>query len=133
MDLLETIRFYYTNENLISLDFHCIQSSYQFYQSKYERKVVCKLLCDVFRFLQLLCENNNRKMKDYVFSQYDEQDKIKYLSVNFVHIAIELIYEVVDVIESNVVVLNAAYQKELVKEVKDYLLPIPCSIMDFLI
>ncbi len=49
---------------------------------------MCKLLCDVFRFLQLLCENNNRRMKDYVFSQCDEQDKIKYLSVNFVHIAI---------------------------------------------
>jgi hypothetical protein len=72
-------------------------------------------------------------MKDYVFSQYDEQDKIKYLSVNFVHIAIELMYEVADVIESNVAVLNTTYQKELVKEVKDYLLPIPCSILDFLI
>ena len=81
----------------------------------------------------MLCENNNRRMKDYVFSQYDEQDKIKYLSVNFVHIAIELMYEVVDVIENNVAVLNAAYQKELVKEVKEYLLPIPCSVMDFLI
>jgi hypothetical protein len=54
-DLIETIRFYYTNENLIPLGFHCSQSSYQFYQSKYERKLVCKLLCDVFRFLQLLC------------------------------------------------------------------------------
>jgi hypothetical protein len=54
-------------------------------------------------------------MKDYVFSQYDEQDKIKYLSVNFVHIAIELMYEVADVIEGNVAVLNTTYQKELVK------------------
>lgn len=31
-------------------------------------------------------------MKDYVFSQSDEQDKVKYLSVNFVHIAIEMMY-----------------------------------------
>lgn len=38
-----------------------------------------------------------------------------------------------EVIESNVVVLGAAYQKELLKEVKEYLLPIPNSILDFLI
>ena len=57
-------------------------------------------------------------MKNYIFSQSDEQDKIKYLSVNFVHIAIELLYEIVDVIEKNVEALNKAYQKELVKEVK---------------
>lgn len=97
------------------MGYHSNQSSYQFYQSKYERKVVSKLLCDVFRFLQLLCENNNRKMKNYIFSQFDEHDKIKYLSVNFVHIAIEMLYEIVDIIESNVAVLNTTYQKELLK------------------
>jgi len=57
-------------------------------------------------------------MKNYIFSQYDEHDKIKYLSVNFVHIAIEMLYDIVDIIENNVAVLNTTYQKELLKEVK---------------
>lgn len=34
-------------------------------------------------------------MKNYIFSQYDEQDKIKYLSVNFVHIAIEMLDQII--------------------------------------
>lgn len=44
-----------------------------------------------------------------------------------------MLYDIVDIIENNVSVLNTTYQKELLKEVKEYLLPIPNSVLDFLI
>lgn len=42
------------------------------------------MLRKVFRFLQLLCENDNQEMKKYVFSQTNEQGVVKYMSVNFI-------------------------------------------------
>jgi hypothetical protein len=41
-----------------------------------------------FRFLQLLCENDNQDLKKYIYSQTNETGVVKYLSINFIEIAI---------------------------------------------
>lgn len=52
------------------------------------------MLRRVFRFLQLLCENDNQEMKKYVFSQTNEQGVVKYMSVNFIELAIHLVLQI---------------------------------------
>jgi inositol 1,4,5-triphosphate receptor type 1/inositol 1,4,5-triphosphate receptor type 3 len=41
-------------------------------------------LCRTFRFMQLLCENNNIDMKKFLLKQHNEDGSDKLLVINFV-------------------------------------------------
>lgn len=49
-----------------------------------ERRDSCNLISKIFRFLQLLCENNNKAMKSYIQNQIDTSLQVKYTSVSFI-------------------------------------------------
>ncbi|CAM6005411.1 unnamed protein product [Sphagnum balticum] len=52
-----------------------------------------EMLRRLFRFLQLLCENDNHQLKCYVYSQLNSDGVIKHTSVNFIeHAANTLSY-----------------------------------------
>ena len=54
-----------------------------------------------FKFLQLLCENNNKYMKEYIQNQEDEDGRVKYTSINFIEEANKTLEEVMDILKSN--------------------------------
>ena len=85
------------------------------------------MLRRVFRFLQLLCENDNQEMKKYVFSQTNEQGVVKYMSVNFIELAIHLVLQISSFTEKQLK-LGAPSQ-----EIGANLLETIIFIMDFLI
>jgi hypothetical protein len=55
---------------------------------------VCDILKRTFRFLQLLCENDNQDLKKYIYSQTNENGIVKYMSINFIEIALYLLLQV---------------------------------------
>lgn len=48
-------------------------------------------LCRTFRFLQLLCENNNIELKKFLLKQWNEDKKDKLVIVNFIQEACQLL------------------------------------------
>jgi hypothetical protein len=55
-----------------------------------------------FRFLQLLCENDNQELKRYIYQQINKDKVIKYMSINFLEIAINHFSQLLEIIRYNV-------------------------------
>ena len=60
-------------------------------------------LCRIFRFLQLLCENNNIAMKNFLLRQANEDGGVKVTSINFITEACQLLRQFFKIMSSNVV------------------------------
>ena len=60
-------------------------------------------LCRIFRFLQLLCENNNIRLKNFLLKQYNEDGSDKLQIINFVQEACQLLRQFFKIMSIKVV------------------------------
>lgn len=93
--------YYYSKNEGKGKELDVAYSSAHELQLGKEKKQVCQILKRIFRFLQLLCENDNQNLKRYVFSQVNEANVVKYMSINFIEIAINMLIQFVDIINFN--------------------------------
>lgn len=133
-DSLATIEFYYHyKEDPTIKSYEMILELEEYYTCKEERKLACELLANAFRFLQLLCENNNHVLKEYVYNQLDKDDHIKYMTKNFIEVAQRILDGVFVVIEFNYRELRKMPNPRFEEEVTTNIFNLPNPILDFLI
>ena len=77
--------------------------------SRQERKHSCSLISKLYRFLQLLCENNNKSMKSYIQNQIDSSLQVKYTSISFIEEANKTLWKVFSIMKQNIYELKKFY------------------------
>ncbi|CAD8193240.1 unnamed protein product [Paramecium pentaurelia] len=67
------------------------------------RKLSIKVMWRAFRMLQLMCENNNVQMKNYLREQTDKEDSVHINSINFIEFATKELRILLKILNKNVV------------------------------
>lgn len=94
------LKFYFRsndkqNNGRITLKEPIVYPQRKDYYTMKEKKNICEILKKIFRFLQLLCENDNQELKKYIFRQTNDNKVVKYMSVNFLEIAINIYIQLI--------------------------------------
>jgi hypothetical protein len=133
VDSLATIEFYYNyKEDSTIKSYEMILELKEYFICKEERRLSCQLLSHSFHFLQLLCENDNHAMKDYISYQLDKEDHVKYMSKNFIEVAQRILDGVFIVIWFNIHELERMPNPKFEAEVRANIFELPIFIFDFL-
>lgn len=99
-----------------------------------EKKNFCLMMKRIFRFLQLLCENDNQLLKKYIYKQINEDKEVKYMSVNFLEIAINNFSQLMEIAKYNIEYnWPEEEDREQSKDVVDDLFDALLFTLDFLI
>ena len=133
-DCLRTIEFYYQYQEDPTIKSYEIMLEFEeVFTCKEERQLSCRLLRNTFQFLQLLCENDNHDMKEYIYNQLDREGHAKYMSRNFIEAAHTTMETLFSIIEYNIVELRDYPDAKFGEEIRENVFGLPTYILDFLI
>ena len=109
--IVDTYDYYSTDSNAIVREFSPTSRDKTELEKEYNNE---KALCRIFRFLQLFCENNNIKMKHFLYEQKDgEEGEKKPNTINFIEEA-------------------CLIMKKFFKVMNDKMVGIPSSVLNFI-